>query len=531
VATPFSEHADVVIIGSGPIGATYARTIVEAAPFAKVLLVEAGPVIADPPGVHIGNIADPAQREAAQVASQGPFQHPYPRPAENGHAGNVSDRRDEALTRRPGLYAVGSGDIHGDGFPAAQAACNVGGMGSHWFNACPRPSEIERIGFIDRAVLDAAYDEAERLLGVSSTQFSDSLFAARVQHTVGELVNVGRTADRWVQHMPLSVSRTADGGLRRTGPDVVLGPLLDASPDVFELRTETVCLRVVMDDGVATGVELRDRRTGQIARVSAEHVVVAADSLRTPQVLFASGVRPPALGHHLNEHPQVSVMAEVDDSALRGPVDREVGDVATMADTAAVSVISSGVTWIPYGGPESPFHGMLVQVDPQSLPEPPDGRERPRSAMSVHFFLPQEIQFDNAVSFSDTEQDWLGMPAMTIHHTLSEADLEALERGKKALLEICAAVGRPLGDEEPWILPSGSSLHYQGTVRMGPVDDGSSVCDPSSRVWGTQNLYVAGNGVIPTVTACNPTLTSTALAILGAREIARRLSRVQPASA
>ena len=37
----------------------------------------------------------------------------------------------------------------------------------------------------------------------------------------------------------------------------------------------------------------------------ARYVVVAADALRTPQVLFASGVRPPALGRYLNDQPQI----------------------------------------------------------------------------------------------------------------------------------------------------------------------------------------------------------------------------------
>lgn len=512
----WSQHIDVLIVGSGPAGAAYARTVRNRAPDASILMVEAGPVIADPPGMHVANILDPQERARAQVACQGPDMYPYPLTWDT----TPERDREQVLLYRPGLFRLGSGPMDGTGFPAAQAASNVGGMGSHWFGCCPRPSDTEQIPFLNAGELDTAYATAEQYLQVSVTQFNDSAFAAHVRDRVGGVVDHERPAHRRVQAMPMA-ARLTDHGVERSGPNVILGDLLSATEQRFELRAQTVCRRVVMDGGRACGVQLEDRPTGSTTHISADIVVIAADSLRTPQLLFASDIRPAALGRHLNEHPQVSVMARVHGAGDTARRSREQGETAVMAHTAAVSVAESGVTWIPYDVESFPAHGNLVQVDPASLPG--EQAEDPTPVVSVHLFLPQEVRSENLVEFDTEHTDWLGMPAMRMRIDYSPRDQEVIEAAKIFALRIAHALGAPVDDEAPRLLPAGSSLHYEGTVRMGAADDGTSVCDRTSRVWGTDNLYVGGNGVIPVTTACNPTLTTVALAIIAAEHIARLL--------
>lgn len=132
---------------------------------------------------------------------------------------------------------------------------------------------------------------------------------------------------------------------------------------------------------------------------------------------------------------------------------------------------------------------------------------------------------DSRVILSD-DRDGLGMRRIRLDWRLSDIDKHSvsglvellgseLERLGIGRVEPAAWLSEPETNWKTDRLVSSHPIggyHHMGTTRMA-ADERNGVADASGRVFGTNNLYIAGSSLFPTSGWANPTLTLMALAI------------------
>ena len=496
-----TTHTNVFIIGSGPIGSAYARFISDDRPGTTIAMVELGPQVTSPAGANVRNLPI-EERDRARERSQGPQGRP-----------SGDDERPihiEGTIMSPGgTYLAAPG--HQDGMPAAALSSCVGGMAVHWTCATPRPNDDERVPFIPDGDLDAALDRAEQVMRV--TTLPENPYGRAIRSIVREHFDGVLPEDRMPSGLPMSAIPRADGTIEWGGADTILA---DTPVDLF---ADTICRRLLVDDGHVTGAEVEYLPTGDRRTIHADVVIVAANAFQTPQLLWASGIRPDALGRYLTEHVLVySVVALSDEIVVRAGTDVPVEEL--------VKDPTASTMGIPYTAGMHPYRTQIMHM--ASPPFPID--ESAISVGAARFVamgngvrkFPRAV---DRITFDDSHVDEWGMPQMSIDYALTDAELAEVELAKVDLREVAEKLGTFIPGGEPTLMPNGTSMHYKGTVRMGDDDGAESVVDSHSRVWGFDNLFIGGNGVIPTATASNPTLTSVAFAALAVPTVLEQLDR------
>ncbi|MEV7692225.1 GMC oxidoreductase [Microbacterium sp. NPDC089189] len=489
--------ADVLIVGGGIMGAAVAALLREGDPNLDILMLDAGPVIGSVPGEHLHESADPEIWSRYNVRVSSGIQGLY--------AGDetLQPAVDDLDRLEPGMHRLGTLGQDAGGLTGAAIAWNAGGMGVHWTAATPWPAAHERFG--DPARWEADLDTARRLLRVTPAPIGPTAPGERVLEVLRARFAATTTPEREPQPMPMAV-RVVDGRRVRTGPATIFPPIARGDDPHFTLRTDALVTALLHEGGRVVGARTHGFADGEDRTFRATTTIVCADAFRTPQLLFASGIRPAALGRYLNEHAFSSNRIVMD-------LDR-FGIAVASLPTAADDEFVTDSLWIPTTGHDQPYHAQVMNrtyVDDEGAPL--------GYGVGVSVYVPVESRAENRLVFDDAAADLTGMPRMRVEFAYSDADRALIEGATTMVAGIAAELGEWDPQRDSKLLDAGSSLHITGTVRTGDADDGTSVCDPAGRVWGYDNLYVAGNGVIPTALAANSTLTGVVTAVRAAEAV------------
>jgi choline dehydrogenase-like flavoprotein len=464
-------EANAIVVGAGAGGAAVAGELLRAGK--RVIMLEAGPS-RQPQALDHARNDDPSDAGLERFGDKLAQALVYP-----SNAPTASD------------VLVDFKTVH-----------ETGGMMGYWTCNCPTPHAAELAPGIGETQWLSLLNRARQLLHVGLSLGRDGVRQARLVEAARSAVGPLESG-REVQPMPVA-ARRVDGAVRFSS----VGELLAAQgsqPGDF-IRSEFICTRVLTEGGRAIGVEGRKNGGHESeARFYADAVVLAAGVAGTPKILAASDLSVgPALGRYLFDHPTIASRVVLKDSILDG----------VPADDPVFTV------WIPYS-PTHPWHNQICRFP--SNPTAIEYASPHEFTADIFTFASMQVVPDNRFEFDFSRRDPFGLPAIVGDYRLSEKDYKTLSRGLAEHLQIAAAVGDLVKHRwSPFFFGPGWSTHLMGSCRMGTADDGTSCVDVSGRLWRYENIYVAGNAILPTSNAGNPTLTTVALGLATANAILGR---------
>jgi choline dehydrogenase len=272
-----------------------------------------------------------------------------------------------------------------------------------------------------------------------------------------------------------------------------------------------------------TGVEgVLARCRGREVVLVAERVVLAAGAYGSPAILLRSGIGSPGsleplgidvnaplpgVGANLRDHPTVDVQFQPS-GRLRSETARHVAKDRPAAQCLlkAQGTVGGHEGWNLVLGPWTALEtgnghaGILVTVSkPRSAGRVCLRGADPDALPSVeHGFLSDDEGHDLAVLLEGVE----------LARRLGETQAMRAFRAEPASLLPDARAAL-----EEWARTRvAGNYHACGTCRMGPDGDAGAVVDPTGRVHGVENLYVADASILPTIPRANIHLTVLAVA-------------------
>jgi choline dehydrogenase-like flavoprotein len=481
-----AEAPDVIVVGSGPCGATAAGELTRRG--LSVLMLDAG-----------------RRRVPGAIVRAG---------------GNTlfgwADPRRLSTNRHVAT---------GDPSTTWTSSLTLGGLSNYWTSAVPRmaPEDFTEGARLDERYrwpityedLGPYYDIVERTMAVTAgapllgvppnvTQFCTSP-PGQWADVVERLSKTGTS----IGPMPMAKGRPWMAALKGTGFNSytdLIRPLEGRSS--FRLVRGAQVTRIEpTSSGLEVAVAYIDTATGEQRSVRARAVAVAAGTLDSTKLLLQStssdfpdglGNSRGVLGRYLHDHPKQWWPARLGQRmpVLRHPlyIAREAGERSDplMASSLTIGRAGVGAKMMAFLGGTSDLVGVqafgtMIPTEDFTVRVAPDGER-----------LEINIAYD-------------------------EAALRNMEQARERFARLLGEAGvraTPLGPFEQ--ITPGASYHWGGTVRMHD-DPRFGVLDRWNRVYDCPRVIVCDASCFPTGAEKNPTLTAMAIACRAAHRLAQEL--------
>ncbi|KAI0452935.1 hypothetical protein F5B21DRAFT_505842 [Xylaria acuta] len=497
-------HVDVLIVGSGPIGAVYSRTLID-------YQGQKDPNNPNDPGFRVGKVL---------MVDMGAQCVPTCQSTKKVYCGNYNPQQKPEYNIK-----------------ASAATRVVGGMSTHWTGCTPRQHPLERSKLFNDDEWKSLYEKCEALFHTSKVNFENSVRQRLVKYVLKDKFQKDfehghkkpwQTEARAVKTMPLAAKQLPgnESYIEWSCTATILGDLANPKPsdDRFMLMSQTQCdvLQINPETGRIECAIIVDLVHNKEYVVKANKYAICGGAVLTAGIIAKSALKSglklnelcPALGKYMTE--QAMTFCQV---ILKQDLIDDVKTHLGFLDEPNEFLIKDKVTehtknypddpvpfpfddpdpqvYTPFSG-DYPWHTQIYRDAFRYVELPPD--VDPRLVVELRFFGLIESREANKITWDIDNKDAFSMLQPTFWFEMTDHDKSQTAKMKKDMTHIA----KFLGDFIP------------------------GVVSREGKVWTSDNLYLGGCGIIPVSNASNPTLTAACYALTGARQIAKELEALMP---